>query len=222
MINLRGFRGFAFHLSDNSREALKFVEIQYRYDIDVKYICENNLCPEEYVPCGSVEWCEKSLNNKIIPNYYPAWCSEFLFRKIWVEDKWIIGKRLFVKPADSYKRFTGFVTTGTYKKKKKGKLVWSEVVCFKNEWRYYISGGKVLCSGWYCGDENKEPKPPKLNFKIPETYFGALDMGELPDGKIALVESQHPFACGHYSDDHELYYQWLIDGWEYMMKNFKK
>lgn len=151
------------------------------------------------------------------PDYYPKWLTSYLYRKVWKDDKWVLGKRFFVKPADKYKRFTGFVTYGTYAKKKKPPFWYSDIVSFTNEWRYYISNGKVLCGEWYWGE--KEQEAPKLLFDIPVTYSGALDFGILTTGEFALVESQHPFACGWYGKSIALYAQWLIDGWIYMKSN---
>jgi hypothetical protein len=219
-IDLKGFKGFAIIKGDISSEAKRLVVYCILTDTKLIKVDSNNPCPTDYVPCGSVKWCNKSLNG-VIPDYYPTWAEDHLYRKVWKDDKWILDRKLFVKPADTYKRFDGFVTSGTYRKKKRGALIWSEVVKFTNEWRYYVSAGKVLTGEWYSGDEINTPDAPELNIHIPKTYFGALDFGMLTDGKLALVESQHPFACGWYGKDDRLYFQWLVDGWEYMLENYK-
>ena len=170
------------------------------------------------MPSGSVEWCLKSLGKNIIPNYYPEWLSNHLYRKVWKEDKWPLGKKVFIKPADKYKRFTGFETTGTYKKKKKPPYWCSEIVEFVNEWRYYISGGKVLTGEWYWGDEINTPDAPELSINIPEAFYGTLDFGITKTGNFSLVEAHHPFACGWYGKQHEIYLQWLIDGWNHLQQ----
>lgn len=218
-INLKGYNGFALMSGDTSLEASR-LSIYCMMNRIKLVIAQKNKCPDDCIPCGSVEWCLQILGRKVTPDYYPLWAEQYLHRKVWRENKWILGRKLFVKPADKYKRFTGFVTTGSYKAKKRGSLIWSEVVQFTNEWRYYISSGKVLCSSWYRGDEVNTPDAPELNIKIPADYCGALDFGTLSDGSLALVESQHPFACGWYGareQDH-LYFQWLIDGWIYMKR----
>jgi len=220
MINLGTYKGFGLALGDTSLEANRLsLYCLLNDNILLKRFPKEEKCPEDFVPSSSVEWCEKSFDIPVVPDYYPDWCSQYLYRKVWREDKWILGRKLFVKPADRYKRFTGFITTGTYKKKKKPPLIWSEILFFKNEWRYYITKGKVVCGEWYWGDEENTTPAPELNIKIPEDYSGALDFGELANGKLALIESQHPFACGWYGPkekDH-LYFQWIIDGWNYMM-----
>lgn len=217
-VDLYPYIGFAIARKDTSLEASRLHMYCVKYDYELIRIDPNRPCPEFYIPCGSVEWCQKSLGKTIIPDYYPSWLEDSLHRNVWREDNWILDRKLFVKPADKYKRFTGFVTTGTYKQKKRGSLIWSEVVQFTNEWRYYVTEGKVVASGWYSGDEVNTPDAPLLNIKIPKHFSGAVDFGTTVDSKFALVESHHPFACGWYgkqSEDH-LFFQWLIDGWKYM------
>lgn len=224
MIDLKNYKGFAFQSYDNSRERQRL--ISYFLKKDVEYIIIKNKkekCPVDYIPCGSVKWCLNSLDMNIIPNYYPDWLKPYLNRKVWQGNEWILGRKLFVKPADRYKRFTGFVTYGTYSKKKKSPYWWSEIVKFENEWRCYISNGEILSAEWYWGDDKNTPDMPKIYLKIPSDYCGAVDFGYVKSiDKICLVEAHHPFACGWYGFNDSLYAQWLIDGWEYMLNNFNK
>ena len=220
MLNLRGFKGFATTYQDNSKEANTLLLYSAIHDTPLIRFQSNIKCPDGLlIPCGSVEWCLKSLG-VVVPNYYPDWLSDHLYRKVWKEDSWPLYK-VFIKPADRYKRFTGFVTTGTYRKKRKPPFWCSEIIGFKNEWRYYIANGKILCGEWYAGDGINTPQAPCLNLNIPADYCGAVDFGQLETGEIALIEAQHPFACGWYgsSDTNELYIQWLIDGWDFMLRN---
>jgi len=218
-LNLYKYDGFVLTKGDTSPEAVSLSIFCLLNSIPLIYIPQNQIIPHNYIPCGGVEWCEQTLGKHITPDYYPEWASEYLYRKVWLEDKWILEKKLFVKPADRYKRFNGFITTGTYKQKKKGKLIWSEIIHFDNEWRYYISHGIVLTSGWYSGDDVNTPNAPELNINIPKEYCGALDFGMTNHG-LTLIESQHPFACGWYGPKEQdyLYFQWLIEGWIYMKK----
>lgn len=216
-------KGIALLKGDTSIEAGKVTTYCTVKDIPVIRINKNESLPEQYTPCGSVEWCLSLLGKQIVPDYYPNWLNEYLYRKVWYEEKFPLDKTCFIKPADSYKRFTGFVhKAGSYKKKKRNGRYWcSEVVEFVNEWRYYVADGTVLCGKWYWGDEVNTPDAPGLDIKIPEGYCGALDFGTLKDGRLALVEAQHPFACGWYGsglDDIELYLKWLENGWEYVKK----
>ena len=178
---------------------------------------------KDYIPCGSVEWCLELLDKKVVPDYYPSWLEDSLYRNVWKSNEWILGRKLFVKPQDKYKRFTGFVTTGTYKKKKKPPFWYSDVVHFTNEWRYYISGGIIDVAAWYYGDEVNTPDPPLFPARdalkdIPKDFCGAIDFGMTKEGNFTLVEVQHPFACGWYGTQEtvHLYLQWLVDGWIYM------
>jgi len=217
-VNLYSYKGFALITQNKSLEAGRLILLCSIKNISLIKINKKEKCPDDYIPCGSVEWCINSLGFNITPDYYPEWAKDFLHRKVWKSSEWLLGKKLFVKPADRYKRFTGFVTDGYYKGKKKPPLWYSDIVQFENEWRYYVSYGKVICSGWYWGDQINTPDAPELNIKIPESYSGALDFGADKKGQLILIESQHPFACGWYGKHEEdyLYFQWLIDGWVYM------
>lgn len=216
MINLKGYIGFALMRGDRSIEASKLELYCSLNNIPVIRVDKDISCSDEYIPCGSVDWCLTCLGKEIIPDYYPDWLSGFLYRKVWKADRWPLGKKVFIKPADKYKRFTGFATTGTYKKKKKPPFWCSDIVYFVNEWRYYVADGKILCGEWYSGNESLTPEAPELNIDIPKDYCGAIDFGVVGINKIALVEAHHPIACGWYGKDIELYARWLVSGWDYM------
>jgi len=219
-IDLKSYMGFCLDTNDASVEARYLSAFCLVHDIRLVRVRAYKMLPSNYIPCGSVQWCEKFLSYKPIPNYYPDWLSPILYRDVWYGEEWIRGRKLFVKPADRYKRFTGFVTHGTWSKKKKPPYMWSEPVEFVDEWRYYISNGKVICAYWYWGPADTElyPEAPAFPVAIPSDYCGAVDLGILKDGRLALIEAQHPFACGWYGtyNDVGLYLQWLIDGWIYM------
>jgi len=185
--------------------------------IPYKLCCKPEDSPEGYIPCGTVEWCENFLpKEKTVPDYYPEFLKDHLFRKVWRADTWPLGKHVFIKPADRHKRFDGRITTGGYRKKKKGPYWCSDVVCFTNEWRYYVADGIVLIAEWYSGDEVNEPDPPELKVNMPADYCGALDFGTLATGELALIEANSPYACGWYGKKHEVYIEWLTKGWKYI------
>jgi len=176
-------------------------------------------CTPDCIPVGTVEWCDSFLpKEKTVPDYYPEFLKDSFHRKIWRTDKWPLGEKVFIKPADVHKRFDGRITSGGYRGKKKGPYWCSELVRFTNEWRYYVADGRVLIAEWYLGDEVNEPDPPELNIKLPEGYCGALDFGTLSTGELALVEANGPYACGWYGKKHEIFVEWLIKGWEYLIK----
>jgi hypothetical protein len=177
--------------------------------------------PSDYVPSGSVEWCEFQLGKTIIPDYYPDWLSDYFGRKIWKQDKWPLGQKVFIKPADRHKRFIGHITTGTYgtyKGKKRGPYWCSEIVSFTDEWRYYMADGKIIGNGWYSGDEINTPAAPELNLQIPTDFCGAVDFGRTLDNRLLLVENNSSYACGWYNKDANAYARWLIAGWDYIQK----
>jgi hypothetical protein len=222
LIDLKGYNGFALANGDTSFEANRLS--LYCSLNDIPCIRVKN-CPDNFVPSGSVEWCLKQLGKEIIPDYYPDWLSSYFNRKVWKEDKWPIDKKVFIKPSDKYKRFTGkAIFVGSYKGKKRGPYWCSEIVSFENEWRYYISNGKVLCGEWYWGDEINTPKAPNIDhIHIPIEFCGTLDFGmmkvnETIPYKFTLIEVHHPFSCGWYGkqEDDYIYFQWLVDGWKYM------
>jgi len=219
-MNLYDYLGIAL-LNDSSPETVKTKLYCLCHDIPYKMYNKNQIIDSNFVPVGgSVEWCQKQLGYSIIPDYYPSWLNIYISRNIWYADKWdFIGKHIFIKPSDKYKRFTGFITTGTYSKKRKPPFMCSSVVKFIDEFRYYISNGEVLSADWYYGEE-KTIIAPKISFDAitPIGFCGAVDIGILDNGEYELIEVQHPFACGWYGDDIALYIQWCIDGWKYMKK----
>lgn len=222
MINLKGYKGFALLKKDNSKEAQAVMITCALQKIPYIRVNLKDKVPSEYVPSGSIEWVESILGYHPTPDYYPSFLKQYLYREVWKADKWPFDKKVFIKPAYCYKRFNGCITIpGSYRGKKKGPYWCSDIIYFENEWRYYISNGKVLCGEWYQGDEEKMPNASFTDMNYPVLYFpkdfcGAVDFGETIEGKFALIESQHPYSCGWYGKEHEIYCQWLIDGWIYM------
>lgn len=206
---------FALQKGDNSQEAIAVHQTAILDGHKAQYFDNYKKVPNDFIPCGSVEWCLKILGRPVTPDYYPEFLKPYLHRDVWQTNEWPLGEKVFIKPADKYKRFTGFVTNGGYRGKKRGPYWCSNVVAFKNEWRYYISHGKILDTGWYWGDELNVPPAPVLGFDISSDYCGALDFGDM-DGYLVLVEANHPFACGWYGTDYRKYTQWIVNGWHYM------
>ena len=220
MIDFRNYKGFALMRGDSSSEATLLYLSPKK--LPIVRVGKKEKVPPGYAPSGSVDWCEFQLGKTIVPDYYPDWLSEHFGRKIWREEHWPLGKKVFIKPADRHKRFTGFVTGGTYRKKKRGPYWCSEVVHFVNEWRYYVADGEVISSGWYSGDEANTPDAPELNAEIPEGFCGALDFGMTTDNRFLLVENNQAYACGWYNKDAEAYANWLVAGWDYTKKLAEK
>ncbi len=215
------FKGFAFQArcvgTSFGKEENALITFSIKNRVSYKLCTKPEDVPEGFIPSGSVEWCEKFIPvEKTIPDYYPDFLSKHLFRKVWKTDKWPLGMHVFIKPADRHKRFEGLITTGGYRKKKRGPYWCSEIVTFVNEWRYYIADGRILSGEWYDGDGVNTPDAPDLNIEIPKGYCGALDFGRLTTGELALIEANSPYACGWYGKKSELYAEWVIKGWNYI------
>lgn len=165
------------------------------------------------VHVGSVAWVESFIGPQA-PDYYPAWTRGAWHRQI---SSVPVGAVNFVKPTDRYKRFDGHVI-GPTDPIPDGPLVYSEPVKFVVEWRHYCADGVSLCSWWYSGPDetcDTEPNGPPLPFELPAGYCGAVDIGRLDTGEIALVEVQHPYAIGWYGEmcDAPNYARFLEAGW---------
>ena len=211
------FKGFAIQKSRVSyKEEMSVIHYAIMNKIPYKFCKRIDDCPLYYIPVGSVEWCEKFISSeKTTPNYYPEFLKHYLFRKVWKAESWP-KEKVFIKPADRFKKFTGFVINED-SKKRRGKFWCSEVVNFLNEWRYYIANGKVIAAEWYNGN-NEDLVAPTINLELPLDYCAALDFGVLDNGNVALVEAHLPYACGWYGkySDFRVYAEWLISGWNYL------
>jgi hypothetical protein len=210
--------GFAFQHGDKSREVQCLCLYSNYHRIPRNFFRKAADVPKDWVPYGAVKWVDEIMGKQLTPDYYPDFLSSWVKRKVWKETKWPYGSRVFIKPADQHKRFTGFITTGTWKGKKRGPYWCSEVVKFINEWRYYISWGEVVAARWYSGDEVNMPVAPPLSIIWPRDYCGAVDFGTLDNGEIALVEANEPYSCGWYGtySEMEIFSDWIINGWQYM------
>ena len=223
--------GFALG-SRSETEEKAIVLYASMHHIPCKHFTVKDKVPEGFIPVGTVEWFLHVTGWKFKPDNYPEFLTPWLKRRIWETDKWPLGEKVFIKPSDSYKRFNGRKTDGSYRGKKKGPYWCSEIVQFTNEWRYYISHGKVVHAGWYDGSlaswnnpmgESQEDLPaPELNIEWPEDWAGSADFGETTDRVIALIEAHEPFAVGWYGTltNYEIYGKWIIDGWEYLNKRY--
>jgi len=175
-----------------------------------------------YIPVGSIKFIQKCLGKIIKPDYYPEYMKDYLGRKIWETDKWPLDQHVFIKPSDSFKRFSGRITNGRYKGKKNGPYICSEVVHFIDEWRYYILNGEVVFANWYIGEDNIEKEAPPFPITLDKSIYGTIDMGMTIDNKFLLVEVHEPFSCGWYGkmthENCEIYAKWLAYGYDYLKR----
>ena len=209
---------FAVQSADrNSHEGQTVVWFCSINNVDRAIVHNPKDVPPGYVPVGRVDWVEQILGHPVRPDYYPSFLQSWLHRKIWQPDSWP-HNRVFIKPADRHKRFTGFVTKGGWKGKKKGPWWASEVVQFVDEWRYYVCRGEVRAAKWGSGIDQVEKPAPALSVAWPADFCVAVDFGTFPDGRIALIESNSPFSCGWYGSVIEgtVYAHWLADCWEWL------
>jgi len=139
--NISNIKGFVIQKGYQGKEELAVGIYCTLNNIPFKKIENPKDAPLYYTPCGSVEWCMQILGQEITPDYYPDFLKDHLHRKIWETEKWPLGQKVFIKPSKKYKRFTGLITNGGYRGKKKGPYWCSEIVRFDNEWRYYVANG---------------------------------------------------------------------------------
>lgn len=174
------------------------------------------------IPVGDVPFVQDVLETvhkyDVRPDYYPLFLADWFGRRIYrdlLEAREAPGG-LFVKDQWRYKGMKPTLCYPDCLPRSMG-FVASDVVCFTQEWRYYVAGGEVYTTGWYDGDDEDEPAPP-LNVNWPKGWCGAVDFGRTTDGRVLLVESQHPFACGWYgeTEDSWIYTEWLQLGWRWM------
>lgn len=151
---------------------------------------------------GSVEFVESVIGAQK-PDFYPDWTKSAWHRRI---EK---TELKFVKSASRYKGFEAFTDS----------VYLSSPVDFVDEWRHYCINGVSRCSWWYQGNDatcDNDPNGPPLPFDLPAGFCGAVDIGKLASGEIALVEVQHPYSIGWYGEqsDAQLYLEFLLAGWE--------
>jgi len=158
---------------------------------------------------GTVEWIEKIMGVRIRPNYFPDPLRNLIASReiFWVDhlefkNNYSKYFGLFAKPADRYKAFDGqIVDESNFQEiiNSSNNILLQKKLDFIQEWRYYIKAGRVLCSGWYQGNDDDE-SAPDINFNLPNDFHMAVDVGRLSNGQLELVECCHPYAVGWYGE----------------------
>lgn len=204
---------------DKERSALALAAIYYPNEFQLKWFDKVEQVPKDYIPAGNLDWVE-GVGKIVKPDYYPEWARPLYNRRIWECNTWPMEKNIFVKPSDKHKRFSARITNGTLKGKKKGPYICSSLVTFVDEWRLYISNGRIQYCGWYDGEEKELDKKywDIVESLVPLTYCGAVDVGFLNTGEFTLVECNSPYSCGWYGRLTEgyIYAKWLAEGWKYI------
>jgi hypothetical protein len=200
--------------SDKERQTLTAARALNPDKYSIRSFNRPDEVPEGFIPAGTIDWVQDVLGFKPIPDFYPEFLKHLLYREVWQTDEWPLNEEVFIKPADVPKRFSAKRSCDEHEE---GPCWCSEIVNFKNEWRYYITYGEVVYAAWYDGIE--ECEAPELEIDIPSYWCGCIDMGILDTGEFALVEAGEPYSCGWYGHIHEgdIYADWLIDGYYYLL-----
>ena len=209
--------GFALERGHEGRERIAVLQVATFEKIPFRIFDEASQVPKGWIPCGSVRFCEGVLGRHLKPDYLPVHLLGSVSRALWIAGD-IPDEDCFVKPLDQYKRFTGCHAKEAVAHGFIGPFFCSSTVQIENEWRYYITRGKVVAAGWYAGKDENEPPPDLSSRHLGNFWCGAADFARLHDGRLELIEAQHPCACGWYGDNHKDYVQWLVDGWDYIKR----
>jgi hypothetical protein len=170
------------------------------------------------------------------PDDYPTALHLFLHRRVW---RSTLGRlrddlaesvgRVFIKPAEKRKRFTGRVVEteadlwSLAGVSAQTSLWCSEPVEFLSEQRFFVFRNKVVGARHYEGDPKLEADRAEVeratrtleNEKTPVAY--ALDFGVLRSGQTALVERNDFYALGSYGLDAALYTELTVARWEELL-----
>lgn len=196
----------AFQSGYVGREVTRLMLFCIKNNIEHKFF---DKLPPGWIPVGSIEWIEELIGTKK-PDPYPVFLHGYLRRKYGPDyrDKRMVRGPRFVKPLDKAKRFDGHVVEQGSFEIVDGPIWVSEVIEFKQEWRYYVANGIVLCAAWYKGCDEDE-SAPLFPCKIPKNWSGAIDMGWVDGLGLELVEACAPYAVGWYGKEDDKYYEFL-------------
>lgn len=191
------------------------------------------------VAVGSVPFIKHAIRQmgQSLPEHtpYPEVLEDLFFRRLIklssLRDAKLLlddGKRFFIKPADGWKRFTGFVAEFSNDYRFNGmsnsKPVWvSDPVLFVSEWRAYVANDTVLEVKFadHGGERNFTPDLNVIEKAVrtlastgaaPSGYV--IDFGVLKTGETALVELNDGFSFGAYDGvTAETYWAVTVNRW---------
>jgi len=212
---------FCLQSGDSTREKIAVFSAAHKLGYE---FTTGKTCDQDCIPIGTVEFCETVLpKTDGTIDFYPEFLKDFRHREIgystfggvegYQPDSPIKRHRLFLKKANEWKSDFQSRVVEWNEPIPYDFYYYSYPVEFVQEWRYYIAGGVLVTTGWYDGCDEEEPAP-ELNIKWPDSFNAAADFGRLKDGRIALVESHAPFACGWYGENHEDYVFWQYEAWK--------
>lgn len=194
---------------------------------------------------GSFPFIAQALRqlHKRVPEHtpYPPELNKLLYRRVArlpslsaARRKLADGESFFIKPADGWKRFTGFVanfeTDIRFNGMSQARPVWiADPVRFASEWRVCVASHGVLDMRFVhgCGDCSIEPDRAVIEDAVrllaanPDTPAGyCIDFGVLDSGETALVEMNDGFAFGAYEGmPAEVYWEVTLMRWQQIMRD---
>lgn len=187
-----------------------------------------NILPGEVIMLsGSIDFVKAGLRQlgKTLPppDCYPESMKQYLHRSVSYGTKRDLTLDMlpkFIKPADDYKLFTGFVCDDPddYRLQHVGnkrRLAICDVVKWKSEWRYYCFDHTFYESAFYNGDQTVQPDEDVVKeilkaFAKERKWPAVVDIGVLDDGTTALVEINEAFSIGYYEGITPQLYQMII------------
>jgi hypothetical protein len=204
--------------------------------IKVKTFTDSMIAPNDpyNIIVGSVEQCAQWLDAYFdLPQLIdPSLFSDFLGRnsKIKHISEIDISKgKVFIKPAEKIKAFTGFVAWDNlslklFSENYEGNVIVQDVIEIESEYRLYISEKRVIGMKHYSGDCLLFPDASfidacvELSFKKLDYHSYTLDFGVLENGRTVLIEANDGFAIGNYGLDCHSYYQFVKNRWLQLTK----
>jgi len=165
----------------------------------------------------------------------PESLAEYAGRKTWASTLGEMRQsddnhKLFIKPLEGHKLFTGHIRTGEMKDliftamyPDETKILVSEVVNFVSEYRGFVLDGKLIGLKHYAGDFKKMIDSSKVEEAIskytnsPIAY--SIDFGLTDDGQTLLVEVNDAFSLGCYGLDRVWYARMIEARWDEIVNN---
>jgi hypothetical protein len=168
------------------------------------------------------------------PNDYPECLRPWLHRRMWTSTVRDVVLKLqegaarpfFAKPIGRHKRFRGHVFESWEDLRALGgasdhmRVVCSEVVTWKSEYRVYVVRGRIVGTCHYLGDpacllDEKQVKDAVAAFEnsgeSPAGY--GIDFGMLSTGQTALVEVNDGYSLGSYGLEDGPYTELIVARW---------
>lgn len=187
---------------------------------------------------GSTMYCESAFGRSVRPDFYPDWTKPIWNRDIiritaGDETEVQLYNQKFVKPSTWYKEDDGpFLTYPNQSLSlNEGRIYYvSDVVEFEHEWRLLVINGQVVDCSYYLGLSDQDEVLPTLPVRdldrvqslIPAGWHGTIDVGITDRGQLCLVEAHHPYSIGWYGDSPQVYYDFVVEGWKYMLSLLSK